>query len=53
MVAEPALLFARKLRASRGRHDFLDLDVLIDVCESSSRAAAVELYEGHYPEDGR
>ncbi len=50
-VAGPTLLFAMKLRASRGRRDFLDLDVLVGVCEITSRAAAVELYEGHYPED--
>ena len=50
-VAEPALLFAMKLRASRGRRDFLDLDVLVDVCEINSRGAAIGLYEGHYPED--
>jgi len=50
-AAEPALLFAMKLRASRSRSDLLDLDVLVDVCEIASRAAAVELYEGHYTED--
>ena len=50
-VAEPPLLFAMKLRASRGRRDFLDLDVLVDVCKINSRAAAVELYDRHYPED--
>lgn len=40
-----------KLRATRGRRDAADIDVLLDACGISSAAAAMELYESYYHEN--
>lgn len=50
-LARAHLLLAMKLRASRGRRDAADIDVLLDACGISSVAEAIALYESYYPED--
>lgn len=51
LVAPPDLLLAMKLKASRGRRDSEDIDVLIRRCGVESIAAAEEIFDHHYPRD--
>jgi hypothetical protein len=50
-VAPPDLLLAMKLRAARGRRDLDDIEILIRVCGVDAVQAAVELFEGYFPDD--
>lgn len=50
-VAGADLLLAMKLRASRGRRDATDIDILLDACALTTVAEALALYERYYPED--
>lgn len=50
-VASARCVLAMKVRASRGRQDRADLELLIRVCGVSSREALLAIYESFFPED--
>ena len=51
VVADERTLLAKKMRASRGRRDEVDIKFLLDRCGVSSVDEALALYEEYFPED--
>jgi hypothetical protein len=49
--ADARSMLAMKLRAARGRRDQLDIEVLLEMCGTSTSEAAIQLYEEYFPED--
>jgi hypothetical protein len=49
LVARPPLLLAMKLLAGRGRRDYPDISLLLQVCEVTSVDQAIEIFDQYYP----
>jgi hypothetical protein len=51
VVADERTLLAKKMRASRGRRDEVDIEFLLDKCGITSVDRALALHEECFPDD--
>jgi hypothetical protein len=49
LVARPPLLLAMKLLAGRGRRDYPDISLLLEICEVTTVDQAIEIFDQFYP----